>query len=521
MGILKNLRRFLVLIIAIVIAASAAGAYFYSVRKPDSDELIEVRRGTVTEEVTVTGQVKPVTSADLAFEKGGKIARIYAKVGDRITAGAALVELDHADLDANLLQTQARVKAAEAKLAELKSGTRPEEIKIQEVKTGNAAIALEDAKRNLLDKLQDAYTKSDDAVRNKTDQFINNPRGSSPTLNFSSADSQTKLDIERARITVEPLLTSWQSLLLNSPSSQDLSLVSETTKNNLTEIKDYLAHIAYALNSVTSGVNLSQATLDAWRADTSTARTNVNTAIANHTAAVEKMRSAQASLLLEQNELALKKAGATAEQIKAQEAAADEARAAVASAQADLAKAFLRASVSGTVTRQDAKIGEIIAPQTVVVSIISENAFEIEANIPEVDVGRIKIGNSVSIVYDAFPGQTLKGTLIHIDPAETIIDGVVNFKVKIAPDPSSLPIRSGLTANCSIEARKKENVLTLPQYALSEKETGVFVKKRKGGAVEEVPVTVGIRGTGGVVEILSGVSEGEQVLNIGLKNGEE
>lgn len=505
----------------IIVAASAIGAYFYFTRGLGTEELIEVKRGNITEEVVATGQVKPIISVDLAFEKGGKVRRIYAKVGDRITAGSALIEIEHADLDANLLRTQAEIKAQEAKLAELKRGARPEEIAIQEVKVKNAETALEDSKRNLSDKLEDAYTKSDDAVRNKTDQMINNARGASPSVNFYLADSQMKHDIEDARIKLEQLLISWQAALLISTQSSKLVENSATSAKNLGIINSYLDKIAYALSAVTSGTNLLQTTLDSWRSDVSSARTNISTANANLTAAAEKMRSAEANLSLEQNKLVLDRADATPEQITTQEAAVEEARAASAGASAELAKTILRAPVAGVVTRQDAKIGEIAPPNAIIAGIMSENAFEIEANIPEVDVGRIKIGNNVAITYDAFPGKKASGKLIHIDPAETVIDGVVNFKIKIAPDTNDLPIRSGLTANCSIEARRAENVLYLPQYALSEKEDGVYIKKKQGNSVVEIPIKVGIRGTGGLVEIISGVSEGERVLNVGLKTGEK
>ena len=181
------------------------------------------------------------------------------------------------------------------------------------------------------------------------------------------------------------------------------------------------------------------------------------------------------------------------------------------------AKTVLRAPIRGVVTRQDAKVGQIVSPNVPVISIISENNLHIEANIPEVDIGKIAVGNPVQIIFDAFPQEKFTGKVFYMDPAETIIDGVVNFKVKINFDKKDVRLRSGLTANLTIQARKKDSALILPQYAIVENDRGTFVKKQKGAAFEEIPVTIGIRSKDGFVEILSGVEENEEVLNVGVK----
>ncbi len=517
MSIFKKLpKRPAVTIPAILILAGAL-AYFFIQRENPPAETIAVTRGTIVQEVSVTGKTKPAENVSLAFEKSGKIARVDAKVGDRVSAGETLAALDTAEILADLRQAEASVEAQKAELDELKRGTRPEEIRVQEVKVGNAEAAFEDAARNLVDKLQDAYTKSDDAVRAKTDQLFSNPRSSNPQVNFSLDDAGLKSNLERERFALESTLVSWKSSLDTVTPAGDLPPYLSAAKLNLERVKSLLDKSALALASLGSSTTISQTTIDGYKSDVSTARTNINTAANNLSAAEEKMRTGQSNLLLAENELILKEAGATPEQIAAQAAELKQAEAKVAAVQAQIAKSVLRSPINGTVAKQDAKAGEIAAPNVVLVAVISESNLEIEVNVPEVDIGKIQRANPVRITLDAFPGENFTGRVSYIDPAETIVDGVVNFKVTVLFDQADSRFKSGLTANLDIETHKKENVLILPQFTIIENDEGTFVRKIDGNDTREVAVKIGVRGQDGNAEILEGLGKGDRVLNVGFK----
>ncbi|KKW31609.1 MAG: RND family efflux transporter MFP subunit [Parcubacteria group bacterium GW2011_GWC2_52_8c] len=173
--------------------------------------------------------------------------------------------------------------------------------------------------------------------------------------------------------------------------------------------------------------------------------------------------------------------------------------------------------MDGVVTNLGYEISEVARPNTTAVSLISISGVEIEANVPEVDVAKVAVGNPVSITLDAIPGETFTGKVTHIDPAETVVDGVTNYKIKISFDAKDPRIKSGVTANLDIETLRKPNTLTLPQFGIVERDEGKFVRKLVNGEVKEFPITAGIRSSDGYVEILSGVSEGDEVLNAGLK----
>ncbi len=509
------LRRRLWLMIVLAVGFLLLGIYLGFSRGQSKFELFTVQRGTITQEVSITGKVKPSASVDLAFEKSGRVARATVDVGSRVVVGQTLIELENADLLAQLAQAQAHVKAEQAKLDELKQGTRPEEIQVEMIKVQNAKTAMVDARRNLLDKINDAYTKSDDALRGKVDEIFSNPRSSAPLLNFSGGDQGLRIYAENNRPTIENTLTSWKSAIEQLTVESDLSQA--VTDQNLNTIKTYLEKVALLLNGLTSNGTITQATMDSYRADASTARTNVNTAITNLSAAREKLRSAESTSSLAQNELVLSQAGTVPEKITGQEAQVEEANASVKNYQAQIGKTLIRAPISGVVTKQTAKVGEIIAPNTTVVSLISDTQFEIEADVPEADIAKIQTKDSGQVWLDAYgPEVMFTAKVVTIDPAETIVDGVSTYKVTFQFLKEDERLRSGMTANIDIVTDQQENTLFVPQRAVSGKngERTVKILETVAGqeVVREVKVKIGLRGSNGSIEIKAGIQAGDRVV---------
>ncbi len=503
------------IVISFIVIALVLAGYFYFTREKESNyEFVIAGRGEIVQEVSVTGRIKSAEDVKLAFEKNGKVSNIYVKVGDKTITGQVLARLDSSELYAQLAQAQADLKTQEAKLDELNRGTREEEIKVQEVKVENAKISLEEAKKNLINKIQDGYTKSDDAVRDKIDQFLKSPAIPITQIIFSITDSQSGTDIEWQRLVIEHTLKVWKSSLDKLNLLSDLNSYLNTAKNNLNKIKSFLDVTALAVNSLTVSSNLSQATIDSWRADISMARTNINTALSNLVAAEEKLKIAEANLLLEQQHLSLKKAGATAEEIKAQEAQVEKAQAIILTYEAQIAKTVIRSPISGIVTKQTAKIGEIISANNPVVYIINESNFEIEANVPEADIVKIRIGNSAKITLDAYGEEIVFGAkIIDIEPAETIIEGIATYKTTFQFDQEDGRIKPGMTANIDILTARIENVIKIPQRAVITKGGEKIVRILNPlQEISEVKIKSGLRGSDGSIEIIEGIKEGDRVI---------
>jgi HlyD family secretion protein len=241
----------------------------------------------------------------------------------------------------------------------------------------------------------------------------------------------------------------------------------------------------------------------------------VNAAIANLSIAYEGYRTAKSNLSLQQNTLALKKAGTVPEQITAQEAVVEKAKADIDNYNAQLAKTVLRSPINGVVTKQDLKVGEIVTPNSTVVSVISNGDFQVKVNIPEADIAKVKVGDSANITLDAYGSDIIFSThVVSIDPGETMVEGVATYKTTLQFDKKEDRAKSGMTANIDILTAKQTNTLYIPQRDLISNETGKYVLIDVGSAQpQKKKVEVGIRGSDGNIEIISGLNEGDKIIN--------
>lgn len=530
---------------AVFIAISIGGYFYFTKEDAPTYEFLLAKRGDIAEEVSVTGKVKPAESVDLAFEKSGKTAKIYVEVGDGVSVGQKLLSLDDSDVSSQLSQYEALLEKEQARLNELKSGTRTEELQVAQIKVSNAQKSLADANANLenvktkadidlknlyddiKDILNDAYYKADDAVNKQIDELFVDDQTANPKLNFGTSDSQAKTDSEWGRLSAGIELKKIKSNIDNL-SSEYLKLdntLSETASSMII-IRDFLSRVSDAVN----GAILSQTTITTYKGYVNTGRTNVNTAITNinnqqQLIAVQRItnknnissaesgaNNAQSALALAESELALKEAGSSSQQIEAQEALVKQAEANVLNIRVQLAKTILHSPIDGIVSKQDAKIGQSVSANASMVSIISNKRFEVEANVAEADIAKINVGDTAKITLDAYGSDTFFiAQIIAIDPAATIVEGVATYKTTLQFTDEDGRIKSGLTANIDIASDKKSGVIIIPQRAVFAKNGKKFVKLANG-EIKEVEVETGIRGSDGNVEIIKGVSEGDKVI---------
>jgi len=488
-----------VYITAIIIIASIVIPILIN-RKNNQGEKIIVGKQDIVQTVSVSGKTKPASSVGLGFEKSGKVDFVGVQVGDKVYKGETIARLDSSDLYAGLEQAKANLLVETIRLEEMKKGTRTEELEISKTQLISAEDSFNDAKIVLDDSSQDAYTKTDDAIRNSIDQFFDNPRGISASINVATNNFQLEYNINKERVEIENMLNNWDKTKIST---------------NLEFIKSFLDKVSIVINSLTTDSNISQATIDKYKTAVSLSRTNINLAISSFSAAQNGYNSAKSALDIAQKQYNLKLAGNTKEAIGAQEARVAQMKAAVSNNDAMISKNVIYSPIDGLVVKQDAKVGQIVIPGIELVSVISADNLEIEAYVPEINIGKISIGNFVSLTLDAFPNEKFSGKLVYIDPAETLIDNVPNFKLKIVFDKVDLRMKSGLTVNIDIEVGKKENVVAIPRYAIDEENEKYFVNKfNKSDSSEDIKteVNIGAQGDNGFTEIISGLNEGETVV---------
>jgi RND family efflux transporter MFP subunit len=175
------------------------------------------------------------------------------------------------------------------------------------------------------------------------------------------------------------------------------------------------------------------------------------------------------------------------------------------------------APIDGIVTRADGHLGEFISPGTISFAVISDSSFKVEIFVPEVDIAKISVGNTASIVLDAYGEEAVfPAHVIAVDPAETVVEGVPTYKVTLQFDEKDSRVRSGMTANIEIQTNFKEGVVTIPYRAITQRKGESFVKVVDPDTKEyrEVNVVTGLKGSDGMVEIRSGLIEGQTVVTL-------
>lgn len=476
-------------------------------------ELFTVMAQDFVEDVSIAGTVITAESVDLGFAQSGRIAGVYAKVGDTVPAGALLAQIENGDLRAAVAQKKAAYGKENAKLAALRAGTRPEEIAVSESSVASAEVSLLQTHTSLVDSMHDAYAKSDDVVRNKVDQFINGPRTATPAVTFETSDYQLKVNVENKRVEIEGVLTKWQrSLSALSPES-DLAGELAAAQKNLSAVGGFLAEAAAALARAVPATSVTQSAIDGYVSDIATARNTTNTSLSALTAAETARKNALSSLDTAQKNLALKRAGSTKEDVDAQAAAVAAAEAELGSAEAQLRKTLVVAPFSGTVSRMDAKVGAIASANTSDITLMSSGVFQIETFVPEVRVVTLAIGNTATVTLDAYGEDVSFGArVIAIDPARTLRNSISTYKTTLLFNEADPRIRSGMTTNIRVVTAIRPHAIVIPQGALIVRGEENFVAVLRGRNISEVPVLRGATSALGRVEILDGLSPGDTII---------
>jgi len=463
-------------VVVIILIAIIGGYFYFKSGKKISPEFVIAQKGDIMQEVSVTGNVKAVKSVDLAFEKAGKISAVLADVSQYVSNGAVLVREDSSELQSQLDKANADLATQNADLAKEK-------------------IVLSNEYSSVSDILNDNYTKADDAARNQTDAMFTSAETDNPQLTFTSSDSQAATDARNGRLASRAELINWKQEINNLDTMSQDALYSELVKSqsHLSIIRTFLVRLMDALNQA---YGLSSSTLTTYKTAIITARDEVNTAATNMTNQIQAIDSQKATVA--SDEASIQSYQAIIQNIKNQ-----------------IAKTSIYAPINGIVTKQDAKVGEIAAANAVLISVMS-GTNEMEAYIPEVDIAKVKIGDSATVTLDAYGRDVVfDAKVTAIDPAETMIEGVATYKTTLQfVSTNNKPVKSGMTANIDISTAAKSNVLIVPQRTVVSKNSDNFVDvyNSSDGSVNEIKVTIGLRGSDGNIEILDGLKEGDKVI---------
>jgi HlyD family secretion protein len=126
--------------------------------------------------------------------------------------------------------------------------------------------------------------------------------------------------------------------------------------------------------------------------------------------------------------------------------------------------------VDGTIISRNVDIGQTVAAsfQTPTLFSIAQDLtrMQIDTNVDEADIGRIKVGQQVQFTVDAYPDTTFPGRVSEIRNAPTTISNVVTYDVVVRVSNPELQLKPGMTANVSIITAQEKGALKIPNAAL-------------------------------------------------------
>ncbi|GJQ20266.1 MAG: hemolysin secretion protein D [Bacteroidia bacterium] len=199
------------------------------------------------------------------------------------------------------------------------------------------------------------------------------------------------------------------------------------------------------------------------------------------------------------------------------------AKAAVVGAEVALENTLIRAPFDGTVLTKNADVGEMVAPmaasigsRSAVVTIADMSSLEVETDVSESNIDRIKPDQPCEIVLDAYPSHRYQGSVSKIVPTADRAKATVMVKVRFRSyDSKVLPEMSAkvhfLARPASNEEQASQPVLTVPVSAVAERNGARVVYLVRDDVAVEQPVQTG-RSLGAQVEILSGIPAGTRVI---------
>ncbi len=172
--------------------------------------------------------------------------------------------------------------------------------------------------------------------------------------------------------------------------------------------------------------------------------------------------------------------------------------------------------LDGMLILSNVKPGQTVA-STDVVFVVSDRLI-IQATIDETDISHVSLGQACRITLDAYSKTVIPAKVARIAYDAKTVNNVTTYQVDIVPDEVPDFMKSGMTANVSILAQKKEKALLLPSEAIHQEHDNTFVLEVEPngqpgpqGSTTSKEVEIGLT-DGKRTEIVSGLNEGEMVL---------
>jgi HlyD family secretion protein len=370
-------------------------------------------------QVVAEARVVPVRYVSLSLSSGGALAEVLVAEGDRVQAGQPLARLDTArQASAAVNQAGAGLHGAQAKLADLRSGARTQELDA-------AKGSLETAKARYRQLVAGARPEEREQARMTVQQADGQARAAEEAVHQADAELQmANADLRRIEQLSGEGAVAQQAVDQARAHDQSAKAADEAARAQLAVARAAAAAARQQQRLVLAGPR--QEEIDAAAAD---------------------VRRTQA-------QLALLQAGTRPEMIAAAAADVAVAEANLKQTQEALVQTELRAPFAGVVAAVVPTMHEFVAPGSPIVRLADVSAWEIETtDLSDLSVARVREGDPVAITFDGIPELQLTGRVVRIQGFGESKQGDIVYKVTIRPDRQDPRFRWNMTASVTITPR--------------------------------------------------------------------
>lgn len=450
-----------------------------------SYSFVNVKVSNITNSVTGTGQVEASDTINLGAKISGIINYVGVKAGETVKKGKLIASVDSKD-------ARIALENAQISLAKIK--------RIDSLDLVRSENSLKESYDNGWNKVSNYITETTSLLEEMRDIFGNEGYlGYRNISNLSSSGRDRVFETEKiyyeAKNTFEKLVKEYKNTSRSDSNDKITSLINQAYKSALVvasaskkteETFNYVYN--YLDNGDKTSASSARADINSWLL---TSNSHTNNLLASYNSVLENNES-YSDLVSGGDELDIRSAELNVEQKL--------------NAYNDC---FVYAPFDGVIATINAKVGES-AGSNIGTIITKQKVVTVSLN--EVDIAYVKIGQKVSITFDAVNDLNLYGVVSEMDAVGTVSSGVVNYDVKIVLDNDDEKVKAGMSANVEIVIDQKDNILVLPSSAVKTrgKESYVEVISDNGEVVRK-DVEIGISNDT-TVEIISGLSDNDEVV---------
>jgi multidrug resistance efflux pump len=451
------------LILFLVLLAAGALATWQALRtQPDLIQQVQERVGLAAsgagqDSLLATSGILEARTVAVSSELGGRILALHVAEGAAVTAGQPLLALDDSLLRPRLAQVDASVTAAQAQLDLLQAGARPEEIALAEARLAQAQGAAAAARQAWDDAilLRDNPQEMDVQIVEAQTALAKAERQAAAARRLAeAADLQTALwgrVVELLQKGIDVSLPTGGMLHVDNPAERERA----NSQWNISSQQAWEAwQAAYAADEAVQVTAAALANLRHARATPIALDAGVNQAEAASNAAAAAVEQAAAAV-------AGLRAGARPQEIAVAQQSVEQARAARAPLEVQLAKTTVSAPDAGLVTSVAVHAGEVAVPGAALVEIADLAKLTLVIYMPQAELGPVWLGQAVEVTADAHPGRVFPGVVTRIaDQAEFSPRGLQTedarasavYAVEISlPNPDGL-LKPGMPVDASFAA---------------------------------------------------------------------